>query len=545
MRKKSMPEVEEIIRRLKAGFSQRAIARDLKVHRNTVQAISRHLLAQVSSNETVPPPVLPGREIYTRLYPKKEEHPLDAFRDKIHAWVDEDYSFVVMSHLIQKWHRCDESTLRRYIHKSFPKVVSPVVRRPTKAGEIAEVDFGYLGLTMDRTGKARKTYVLSIRLCHSRKAYRYFSHRQTSDVFLKGHILAFEDFGGVPIKIRPDNLKAAVVRAAYDDPMINKSYQSLAEHYGFFVDPCLPYHPEHKGGVESDVKYVKKNFWPIFRETEKEFGQAIPRFEEIMKNYELWRCDTDNKPIGKIGISRADLFANEEKQQLHFLPPYPWSPVTWKSCKVAREFVVQFNRAFYTVPYKYIAQWVEVKADMYSILIFQDGYLIATHAKATSLWQTMFNPLHAPPKYDEYMNHTQAALAKRAAAIGPFTAQVADAIFGRKHSDGLKPVRFLVAFAKKYSALRLEAACKRAVEHGAAEYRPVKNILQKGLDLPDNSSATEQLQFRFARPFGFFNENYSQGETNERYDTTASPACQTQALGDTGNHRSENQAGYG
>jgi len=256
---------------------------------------------------------------------------------------------VVMSHLIQKWHRCDESTLRRYIHRSFPQEPRAVVRRHTQAGAIAEVDFGYLGLTRDKSGKARKTYVLSIRLCHSRKAYRYFSHRQTSDVFLKGHILAFEEFGGVPIKIRPDNLKAAVVRAAYDDPMINKSYQSLAEHYGFFVDPCLPYHPEHKGGVESDVKYVKGNFWPIFRETEKEFGQDIPRFEEIRKHYENWRHQTDSKPVGKIGTSRADLFVNEEKQNLNPLPAFAWSPVTWKSCKVARDFVIQFNKAFYSV----------------------------------------------------------------------------------------------------------------------------------------------------------------------------------------------------
>jgi len=74
-------------------------------------------------------------------------------------------------------------------------------------------------------------------------------------------VAAFEHFGGVVETVVPDNLKAAVVRAAFglsDEPALNRSYRELARHYGFNVDPTPPYQPEKKGGVESSVKYGKR-----------------------------------------------------------------------------------------------------------------------------------------------------------------------------------------------------------------------------------------------------------------------------------------------
>ena len=54
--------------------------------------------------------------------------------------------------------------------------------------------------------------------------------------------------------------------------MKEQSYQKLAEHYGFLISPCLPRKANHKGGVENDIKYVKKNFWPLFKEDQRVRG---------------------------------------------------------------------------------------------------------------------------------------------------------------------------------------------------------------------------------------------------------------------------------
>jgi transposase len=67
----------------------------------------------------------------------------------------------------------------------------------------------------------------------------------------------------------PDNLKAAIVRASFESPLVNRAYRSLAQYYGFLVSACPPASPELKGGVEIDVKYVKGNFLPLFTERQK------------------------------------------------------------------------------------------------------------------------------------------------------------------------------------------------------------------------------------------------------------------------------------
>src|SRR4030065_1801447 len=71
---------------------------------------------------------------------------------------------------------------------------------------------------------------------------------------------AFETFGGVPRRIVIDNLKAAIVKAVWHDPVVQRSYREFAEHYGFLIAPCRPRTAWHKGKVESGVRYVARNF---------------------------------------------------------------------------------------------------------------------------------------------------------------------------------------------------------------------------------------------------------------------------------------------
>ena len=35
------------------------------------------------------------------------------------------------------------------------------------------------------------------------------------------------------------------------------------------ISPCLPRTPQHKGGVENDMNYIKRSFWPEIREKQK------------------------------------------------------------------------------------------------------------------------------------------------------------------------------------------------------------------------------------------------------------------------------------
>ena len=241
-------------------------------------------------------------------------HPLDAHRDQIKRWHREGYSFLVIHKLLQeRGVEYSETTVRRYIHRQFPAPVRPVMRRETKPGEVLEVDFGHLGLTWDAaTRLRRRTWVFSGRLRHSRRAYREVVFDQKQETFFACHMHAFEWFGGVPEKVTPDNLKAAVIVASFEGPLVNRAYRELALHYGFLISPCLPRRPEHKGGVEGDMKYVKRNFLPLFREAEKERGRDTPDAGELAEELERWNREScDQHVVQKVGRTPLELFESE------------------------------------------------------------------------------------------------------------------------------------------------------------------------------------------------------------------------------------------
>jgi transposase len=132
----------------------------------------------------------------------------------------------------------------------------------TAPGEVAQVDFGYVGRLYDpRARVMRKAWVFVMVLGYSRHMFaRVFD--QTTETWLRLHVEAFDALGGVVETVVPDNLKSAVIRAAFgvDGPTaLNRSYRELVRHYGFKVDPTPVYDPRKKGKVEAGVKYVKQN----------------------------------------------------------------------------------------------------------------------------------------------------------------------------------------------------------------------------------------------------------------------------------------------
>ena len=132
--------------------------------------------------------------------------------------------------------------------------------------------------------------------------------------------------------------------------------------------------------------------------------------------------------------------------------------------------------------------------------------------RATELWQVRRRPEHAPPELEQYLNLTHDGLVQWARRLGPSVALVAQEVFADKAVDGMRPVRALIRLADKYTALRLEAACRRAIHFATPSYRSVKNILVHELDrLPEEQPAEPtngQIEFRFAREYGYFDTDH-------------------------------------
>src|SRR5665647_1958318 len=106
-----------------------------------------------------------------------------------------------------------------------------------------------------------------MRLSHSGRAFHVAYGTQAQEAFLEGHVLAFQHFGGVPGRIRYDNLRPAVTRILKGRNRDEaERFVALRSHYGcesFFCQPGLKGAHE-KGGVEGEIgRFRRRHLVPV------------------------------------------------------------------------------------------------------------------------------------------------------------------------------------------------------------------------------------------------------------------------------------------
>lgn len=500
-----MVQIRDVINRLRNKQSHRCIQRETGIDRSIVKRVHQLALA----NDWLDPSLaMPNdAEIAKRWAPRtnKPNHILNTYYDDFKEWRNQGHSAVVMHSLIKENCSCDIQTVRRYLKKYFPKPIEPVMVRSTTPGKDVDVDFGYLGKFIDKSGIEKKCWIFSARLRHSRKAYREVVTNQNTSIFVACHVRAFEYFNGVPLNVVVDNTKAAVIQSTIDNDKINRSYQDLAEHYGCVVTPCLPRTPQHKGGVEGDMKYVKRNFLPYFLERQKQRNVIQPTVPDLIEALRKWEKEVaDIHIIHGVGRSPLEIFNTEEKKLLRPLPNSRWEPTVWSQSEVRREWRIMHENAYYSVPHYLIGKTVQVCSTSSSVRIFYEYNEVAFHEKATEKWAYKRKTEHAPALKEEVLQCTREGLLLQAEKIGPSTHQFACAILSHESVDKLRAVRSLLKLGNKYSQERLEKACQRACSYKMYLYRSVKNILESNLDeqpqdIPKANKVISMSDYRFVR----------------------------------------------
>jgi transposase len=360
-RRIDMFELREVLRRLRDGEAVKLIHRQTGRHKTVIRTLKKIAEANgwLEAGEPLPDESLIAESYRARRTGRKQEaHSLEALNEELERWLKEEKSFLVIHQLVsERGIDCSESTVRRYLRRRFAKPPRLVIPREHALGEVMEVDFGYLCLARERrTGAVKKCLVFSARLCASRKAFRVLVTDQRAATFFRCHMLAFEAWGGTPRTVRPDNLKAAVIKASFQEPLVNRSYRQLAEHYGFTISACLPYHPRHKGGVENDIKYVKRNFLPLAVEHARQRGHEPAYLDELEAELASWSAATDERVVRGVGSTVNELFA-EEQPSLQPLAHERWEPVAWKQAKVGPDYRIQFDCGYYSAPWPASGCW--------------------------------------------------------------------------------------------------------------------------------------------------------------------------------------------
>lgn len=513
MERLHMNQIRDIVYRLQQGQSERQIARDVGISRVTVRKYRQ--VAEgggyLAHRERVPSRTELAEQLGPAPRPPQNVSSVEPYREVVERLLEAGVELTAILARLREQHgyRGSYSSVQRFVRQLRPATVRAVVRVETAPGEEAQIDFGTLGPLVDaRTGEHRTAYAFVMTLSYSRHQYAEIVFDQKVSTWLACHQRAFAAFGGVPKRLVPDNLKAAVLVAALHDPVLGEPYRRLAQHYGCLIRPTRPRTPQHKGKVESGVRYLKRNFWA---------GQEFPDSAVANERLGTWVRDTAGaRRHGTTGQPPLAVFREREQVALLPLPAYPLTLEEVRRVKVHSDCHVVVEGSFYSAPWTVIGQTLEAYLGERMVELYRGVELVTTHPRATRPGTRQTRPEHYPPEKAAFLERTPERCHALAERIGPATLAVVQILLAERPLDRLRAVQAILRLEESVGRERLEAACRRALHYGDPRYRRIRDILKAGLDqepLPAEvvgvapPTAAPPRPFAFARSVGdFFGE---------------------------------------
>lgn len=160
-------------------------------------------------------------------------------------------SYRTVCNFIQEW-RDGRSLLEDGFDKNYERLSHPPAE--------AQLDFGHMEAVKD--GKYIDVHCLVMTLPFSNAAYTIPLPAENQECLFHGMKIIFNLLGGVPRKIRIDNMKTAVIkpRKHNEETVFTNEFLKFANFYGFEPQACNAYSGNEKGNVENKVGYIRYNF---------------------------------------------------------------------------------------------------------------------------------------------------------------------------------------------------------------------------------------------------------------------------------------------
>ncbi|MDV8001435.1 IS21 family transposase [Rhodococcus sp. IEGM 1408] len=476
------------------GLSGRAIAASQQISRNSVASVLEAAdAAEVRWDDIAE---LPDAEVYSLLFPGRSEHQ-SVFAEPDWAQVHREMARVgVTMKLLHSEYtdQCANSGTPAMGYDRFCKqyqqhvlVTGLVSRVGHKAGQTVEVDWS--GPTMQLTdlvaGESTRVYLFVACLPFSRYAFVEPTLDMKQDTWLRAHVAMFEFFGGSVPRIVPDNLKTGVIKHPREGEIVlNDAYRQMAAHYSAAVLPGRVRKPKDKASVENTVAHVAT--WIIAALRDQKFHSLAELKVAIAVQLSAYNAEPFQKRAG----SRASVFESEEKPLLRPLPAAEYEISRWMyGRRVGRNGHVAWARNYYSAPYPNVGAKVDLRITDTMLEIYRGQQRLTSHLllpeTVVNEYRTNDADLPAGPKYRQWDQPRTREWAER---VGPSAVIVTDRIFESVPvaEQGLNPALAVLRLTRRYSAERVEAACRIALAGPirSPRYAHLRPILETGQDKP-------------------------------------------------------------
>lgn len=471
------------------GYSQRQIAEAVKVSRKNT--ISPLIQAAVTKRLTLEKIIdLSEDEINVLLFPEKKYLP---------EYVQPDYEYchkellkdgVTLSLLYEEYvTQCKNQHKPFYKRTQFFDKYADYVKKHRltmhinhKPADRVMVDWDgtTMGVCDKYTGEITTAYLFVGTLPFSMLSYVQACPTMKIHDWIDCHIRMFEYFDGVPRLLIPDNLKTGIItNKKYEDPVTNRTYQEMADHYGITIIPARVRAPRDKAAVEGSVGDITRAVIGKLR------NRKFFSFDALNNAIQIEMDKFNTKPFQKRDGSRMSVYEEEEKDFMKPLPARPYELSSWKQATVQLNYHIHIDKMNYSVPYEYVGKKVDVKITNDTITVYYKGTAVASHKRLygrRNQYSTL--EIHMPENHQLYQWNADRFL-NWAKSVGPYTCQVIDRHIHRYsvEEQSYKGCISILKLSDKYTAARLENACKLALSHiPNPTYKNIRLILEAGQD---------------------------------------------------------------
>jgi len=479
-----MLDYKSIVRLKKLGLNNSAIASSVKCKWDSVQRVIARCESVWGSVDGVPED-LSNEEIADILFSTRKSVDLDYLQPDSERILEKQRQGYQRNELWAEY--CAEAAAqgkKAYKLSRFNEIVSEYRSKNDISftvghvpGLEAQADWtGDHGHFVDYdTGERVDVHVFVMTLPYSGYFYCEGFLDEKMPSWLAGHTNAFSFFGGVPALVVPDNCATAVDRQHLDEKgILNTRYVEFLSHYGVIPKPTRVRRPRDKGHVERHVRIVEED---IIRPMERLDIYSLQEFNDIMRRKMIAR---NQKAYSKKLGSRTSIFEAEEKPMLLSLPVLRYQAFEEKEATVWRDFHIQYDCAFYSVPVAYVGQKVTVRATNGIVRIYSGDRLIAEHKRATRKWQRSTLQEHVPGQGAELHGaYSAEELLRWAEKFGPNTVRWVKAELGRFEFEvqSYRPISSVLRVLNRRSSEAAEMASEAALAANVFSVKGFKSIL--------------------------------------------------------------------
>lgn len=476
---------------LEEGISQRTIALQLGISRNTVKdyylkitrsGLNNLQLLQLSDADL-------SSHLYNPISCRSRDERFEVLSEKLDYFLRELKRTGVTRMLL--WEEYCRETDHPYSYQqfcehlnSFKQISQAVMHFEHKPGYKLQIDFAGDNLSyIDKlTGEEISCPVLVAVLPFSGFTYAEALQDASMVQMVSALNRCLEYIGGVPAHILSDNMKQYVQKTNRYEPSFTELTQQWSVHYNTTLLAARPSKPRDKPSVEKGVDLVYKRIYAPLRNV-KCFS-----LEELNHHVRI-KLELHNKALfQKQQHSRYDLL-QQEKPYLKSLPGDQFELKHCTEAKVQKNYHVTLGEDWhhYSVPYQYIGKQIKIIYDTSVVEVFHNHQRIALHKRNYRRNAYTTTDDHMPEKHLQYSitkGYDPDYFINKAASTGEACKQVIKILLESRQftEQTYNACLGILRLVTKYTDARVEAACRRALQGSSISYKTIENILTSNLD---------------------------------------------------------------